>query len=465
MSARRPGALVSPVTEYTTSAEILDYDYYREHGEKLAVASVRRQLRARSMSPAYPRAANSPQLVNVGFRRNPIVRRCHDILIEHATLAEPVIENLDGTETENPVAERIRHLLRFPSGVDPLLRGGVGPVLWKRLFEHFILDLYNSGNGILEWVSDSGDPTQLRRIAPEKVFIVPFSESHEIGSAIDRYVVELDGMPFDVPPERVFHMRFSDPLDDYFGLPPLFSALKPLGLDNELMDFSKTTIENLGVPPYVLEFDLSEMEKIRMSLDPFHKTEDLEAIIEIRDRFANLQAGANRGKPAVAFGYKVRLLGMDMSKLNVSGLVTMSEARIYNVHGVPKILAGHSAQESDPTRANFRVSRVHFIQGTITSLLDRIGGEISPRLMSAFGPEAAGLRLRFDLSSIDVIREQKLKRGLEGGQVFMSGMSSRGVCQKLAGWPQEGAADEFAPVAQASEPDRMPGGESSEGTA
>jgi len=459
----RAGAAVaglpSPVKEYATGTEILSYDDLRER-RLLAARDVASQVRgSRHATPEYPKAN---QLTHVGFMSNPVVRRCFDILCEHVIQAKLLVENGDGTRATSPVADRIRHLLEFPSGVEHAVRGGIGPHNWDWTLWRYAQDAYNTGNGMLEWAPGVGtdDPVQLRRMAPETTFIQPYPERDPRGY-IEYYVITVGGIPYHVPPQNVLHMGFANPWSSFFGVPPLYSAIKPLGVDNELMNFTKTTLDNLGVPPYALEFNLKEIQDAGMSLNPYSVPEDRDGIEEVRDRFAALQNGPNRGKPAVAFGYKIKLLGMDMATLDAAGLVATSESRIYNVHGVPRALGGTSAHESDPKRQEIRVLRVHFLQGTVATLLQRIGGVIGPRIVSAFGPEAAGLRLRFDMSKIDVLREQFLRRGIEGAQVFRTGLHSRGTCLEMAGWPthglSEGQLSEFTPLEKAKDPATIPG--------
>ncbi len=465
-SAPRRKLAASPISEFSTRTEILDFDSLREYrlAHREVQSQIRGQVRARVTTPEELPLI-SPSAMNArGFLRNPVVRTCFNIITGNVDLVRTAVVDSEGREARGPAADRIRRFLEFPTGVREGVRGGIGPALWKKSLAKYLLDLLNGGNGMWEMVMASesptpgpltSDPVELRLMPVGKTLVQPLPESGATFGAIEYYVVTLDGMPFKVPPERVLHMGFWQPESDFLGIPPLFSALQPLALDNELMNFSNTTMKNLGVPPYILEYDLEELEKGGMALDPYHVPKDLASMIELRDKFTGLQGGENRGKPLMAFGFKVKLLGMDMSKLDVAGLITMSESRIYSVHGVPLILAGRSAMESDPTRANFKESRLHFLQSTISSLLARIADEIGPRIVSAFGPAARGLRIKFDLSGIDVIRDQRLTRNMQAGAVFNSGLYPRGTCQAMAGEPLEGTSEqleEFVPLREARAP-------------
>ncbi len=451
----------SPIIEIGTNAEILPYQALQERREALqdrrfdeARKTAERRLQPfQATSPQYP-PVSPGRISNEGFRKNAIVRRCVEMLCESVTMAKPIVENLNGSVATSAISDKIREFMAFPSGRERSgPRGSVGPFLWWDILHRLVQDLYTAGNGMLEWVDGVGtpDPVRIWRLPPDKVWIQPHEEWSE---KIRNYVLELDGVLFEIPRERVIHTRFWDPQSEYWGIPPLWSALRDLTSDNEQTDFTAVTIQNLGVPPAVIEYDQDFIE--RSGLDPHTTPSDAKSLMSLRDLFADMYGGRQRGKMAIGWGFKVKLIGLNMRDLDISSLVRISETRIAMVHGVPNTLLGRSTPESDRPGAATRQMKEVFFTGTITGLVNRIESIFSPRIVAAFDPLMRH-RIRFDLSGVDVIREMTLKRWREAGQVFQSGIASRATCQRAGGIPVHGTEDEFVPLKQATTPERLPG--------
>lgn len=448
--------LPSPVrhVELADKGELLQYDDLQELRFLKAKEAAGAQIGQFQQNQAqYPQASNPRHMAQIGFRRNSIVRACTDLLCRAATAAEVRVETSDGKPASDPMAAQIQRFLDYPSGIDMTgSRAHVGPITWGDLYWRFVQDLLGSGSGMLEWVDSTNDPApvQLWRMDPELTYIVPGKEQY-----IETYVVEVDGFPFKVPLERVVHMRFWDPLDPYFGIPPHYSALRDLVTDNRLTDFTSVTLQNLGVPPAAIEYDFKDMAAGNFTLDPHSNATDRESIVALRDQFADMYSGANRGKMAIAFGFKIKLLGMSMKDLEASSLVRVSESRIATAFGVPMVLLNRSSPEPDKPGAVYRQGMEQFYRDNVTSLVRRIEEVFSPRIVGAFDP-LMRYRIKFDLSGVDVLREQKLKRAREAGAVFQTSIVGRHTAQRLAGLELEGE-DEFAPLSTASEPLRLPG--------
>lgn len=447
----------SPVIATGTNVDILPYeDLQQIRFEAASRAAGSRLGRFDSTSPSYP-PTSSDRIANQGFRKNSIARGCQDLLARSALLAKISVENIDdGSRAVGRVPDAIREFMAFPSGREENgPRGSIGPLLWRDVYERLVLDLYNYGNGMLEWVDGemTEDPVQLWRLDPTRTYIVPHPER-----LIDHYVIDVDGVPVAIPVERVIHSRFWDPTSEFWGLPPLFSGLRNLTADNELTDFTQVTLQNLGVPPAIIEYDIKELREAGYSLDPHKNPADFKAMRAMRDRLWDMYGGQHRGKFGIAFGFKVRLLGLDMHKMDASGLTRVGESRIATCHGVPMVLLNRSSPEPDRPGASVRIQRELFFTDTVLGLVGRIEGILSPRIVAAFDRfSRIRYRIRFDMSGVDVLREQMLKRWREAAQVFQSGLADRVTCQEAAGIPLHGDPKEFVPLATSSLPDRMQG--------
>lgn len=420
------------------SESIQPYEALTARRIELAHGAVSSQISGlQSRQPRYPQVHTGRALVQRGFRINAIVRSCSDMIAKSAVMARPVVQNLDGTPATSPVAGKISNLFRWPSGTTfSGARGTTGPLNGNDLFYRLYQDLTTYGNAMWEWVDGVGnaDPVQLWRMDPLKTLIEP-----DPVRWIKRYVYEVDGERFTIPVDRVIHWRMWDPLDEFFGVPPLFSASRDLATDNEITNFSMTTIQNMGVPPLALQYNLKDIVDSGMPLDPSANPQLGVDIPELQNRWQSHYSGDQRGKPAVAWGFEIKLLGMDMSKLDVTGLQGVSLNRIAMVHGVPPALLGLSGTGSsgNPARAFYRQAREDFYTTTIKSFLQKVEDGLDARLVPAFDPTQS-VQVRLDDSHIDVLREEKLKRAREAGEVFVRNLAKRNTLQRMAGMPIEG---------------------------
>ncbi len=442
----------------TWTGKVQSYEALAEKRMELAHNAVSSQINGfLSTEPRFPQVNTGRQLAHQGFRINSVARACSDLIAKSAVMARPVVETLDGQPADTPEARAIANVLRWPSGKKLSgRRGTTGPLNTYDLFFRLYQDLFIYGNAMWEWVPgvNNTNPVQIWRMDPLHTLIEP-SKKH----FIKRYVFEVGTERFTIPVDRVMHWRMWDPIDPYFGVPPLFSALRDLATDNEITDFSKITIQNMGVPPLALEYNLKDIVESGLPLDPSADPQLGVDIPEIQARWQDHYAGDQRGKPAVAWGFAIKLLGMDMSKLDVTGLAAVHLNRIAMVHGVHPALLGMSGggDSGNPARAFYRQAREDFYTTTIGSVLQRVEDGLDARLVPAFDPTQS-LQIRLDISHIDVLREERLKRGREAGEIFVRNLADRHTCQRMAGWPQNGPNVFFHELEDSGGGDDSPGG-------
>lgn len=430
-----------PIREFSIRPRPGDPNAYEEYRRReQAVAAQVDQYQA---VPKYP-SANFESFARTGYRGNEVVRRAVDVICESATQADLELQDAEGrvVGADSPtahqeVAAQLRELFTWPSGPD--LRVVTGEQILWRLWQDWMI----CGNGFLEWVPSlgTGRPLQIWRMDPRRVAIEPHPEEW-----IARYWYRIGGQWWPIPRESVIHVSDYDLVDDYFGLPRLWSGRRTLAVDSEITDMFKVYVQNHGVPPVALQYPLGPIlehgESVQMS------REDRNEIIEA---WRQSQGGSRRGEPAIAWGFEIKLLGLDFEKLAVSKLLASSEARIAQVFGVPLMLLGRSGDLSDPTHTNFREAREHFVTTTIAALTKRLAAVLTSNLIPVYDPSLA-LRIALSLSKIDIVREARLRRAGEAAKVFASGLASRHTCQRLAGLPPEGE-DAYVPIGKPARPE------------
>ena len=92
----------------------------------------------------------------------------------------------------------------------------VSPVsTWGRMIYQTLFDLESAGNAYWELVggADGAEPTQLWRMRPEQVKVVP-DEKTVVGG----YVLNANGQEIKFDVAEVLHFSYPHPLDDYYGL-------------------------------------------------------------------------------------------------------------------------------------------------------------------------------------------------------------------------------------------------------
>ena len=402
--------------KYLRRFQIQQRDIMELEAARIPVAG--RLLSWQTQIPHYP-PANFRTMVTRGFRYNTVVRRCQGILTSNfcqATL--DVQEALTGQsllkrEATGPLADTAREIVGL------FRRGGrIKPVpsrTEKRLWTHFLQDVFTYGNALWEKVRGvgTGRVVELWRLHPQQV-AVEVSKNR----GVTRYLYNVGGKWWPIPLQNVVHWLFPDPDQDFFGLPPLFSALRDLETDNQLVDHLKITLQNLAVPTTVLEHEATLTE---------------EAAREAKRKFRRSFGGLRRGEPAVVGkGTKVNVIGLDMQKMRIGDLVATSEARLAMAHGVPLILLGRSGTQGDPTRANYAEAREHFWTDTMSPLLEEVAEQVTAFLIPEWdttGQLVAG----FNTSKVALLQEAKLRRLERASKAFRDGTVSRHVAQRTAG--------------------------------
>ncbi len=402
--------------------EIGSYDALQGAREAQASTASRldpMQTRVPQYPPVSPRS-----MFNLGYRRNEVVRRCYDLIIESVMRARPELQDARGNTKRGRLAAEFDKLMRSPAGDDSDLTGSDVQV-------RFWLDVLGTGNGMLEKVPGrlTRHPVQLWRMDPWRTVIEPDEKTR-----IRRYLYRLGGQWFEIPRERVIHFRPDwDPISDFWGLPRLFSAFRSLAADSDLVDMMKITLQNIGVPPVVLQYPLSGILEGMKSGGPLSMTPDKEMITEVQRIWQERHGGSNRGKAGVAWGFEVKTVGLDFQKLAIGALVATTERRILMVHGVNPLLVGQSGTEQQRGH-NFGQAKEFFYETTIGGFLDKLDATMSSRLAPDFGAERYFSRM----DHVPAFRDAKLRRGGEAAEIFKSGILRRHACQQLIGEPADG---------------------------
>lgn len=235
--------------------------------------------------------------------------------------------------------------------------------------------------------STTGVPLELWLLRPDRVRIVPSRSDY-----IQRYEYDAgNGQIVPLPVEDVIHFRTRNPINEWYGQPPLMAAAGRIDIDNYMKDLVKTAFQRRGVPAAVL----ASKNKL---------PDDLKK--EIKDRLAGFAGPAGWHGTLVLDQTEATYTPITMN-FGASGLVipeldAISEARIAMVFQVPLGLVGAKLGMNSSSYANRKSDRESFWDETLSPLYKSLQGPINLRLTPNF-PDVR--EVAFDLSDVRALQE------------------------------------------------------------
>lgn len=243
--------------------------------------------------------------------------------------------------------------------------------------------------------SGSAKPVEMWIMRPDRVSVVPDSSKY-----ISHYLYDVGmGEPVVLPVSDVLHFKTRNPLNDFYGMPPLMAASGRVDIDNFMKDFVKTYFERAGVPGGLLNVEGSMGEDMKR---------------ELKSRYSSEYGGKKGWHGLMVIDQKKASFTPMTANLGPSGLVIpeldeISEARILMCFGVPPELIGARVGMQNSSYAQKRSARESFWDETLAPLYKEMAGPVNLRLVPAFyGERRLGRRLpkvAFDLSDVRALQE------------------------------------------------------------
>ncbi|HEX7993161.1 MAG TPA: phage portal protein [Streptosporangiaceae bacterium] len=329
----------------------------------------------------YPDASYTSS-AQQGYGRNELVYACIRERAENlpqSTLR--VYPSVHGEPLEN---HRLRQLIANPNPM-------------QGEFEFFELSVtYLDLAGNCYWLIQRGRdglPAELWPLRPDLVRIFPSSaRTWNYGYVLDPSApaVRQDIIP--IARQDIIHVKYPNPLDQYFGQPPLRPAARATSLDNAATHFVDTLLRNYAVPGVVIK----TVEATTAA-----------AAGVLKERWRHAFGGSRKGEPAVLQqGMDVQPLGMNLRDLEFPDLRAFSESRICAALDVPPILVGAKVGLDRSTFTNYGEARKQLWEEAIFSLQRRFGDPITSQLLPEFsGVGRQRVMLRWDNSDVVALRE------------------------------------------------------------
>lgn len=349
-----------------------------------------------------------------GYRSNALIASCIWEIVTSA--AEPVLEagrrGGDGNVQPLSDSDALVRLLKTPNPEQSQFE----------LLEELLTHQQVAGAFYLHKVRDRyGVPVQLWALRPDRIKPIPAAAG---GLAGWQYSV---GMRKDtLPVEDVVQVKLHpDPLEDFYGLGPIAVLSRWGDLDNQAADYLRTFFLNNGVPPAILKFktkvDPTERARVKGLWKQEHEGAKGWHSVSVLDADAEFQP-----------------TGSTPDKLRMDAITDQSETRICMAFGVPAILVGANIGLKRSTFANYREAKQSLWDETLSPLYRRNGDALTRGVATEFGE---GLVIRFNLSTVQALQENRDKQREFALQAWDSGLATLDQALTLAGLPLVGGEE------------------------
>lgn len=307
-----------------------------------------------------------------GFQKNVIAFRAIS-LISRGIASIPMSLKTLSLDNNEKLRYELNNLLNRPNQFQS--RGS--------FFEHLVNYLLISGNAFIH----CGEIRQFTCLRTDRVQIISNAEK----TAVDFYAYNVDSSQFRIEKEDLLHLKFFNPLNDWYGLSPLQIASRAIDQHNAMSNHNLAILQNGGRPSGCLMIktgseNLTEEQREQLRSD-------------VRDAYAGT---LNAGKIMVLEGdFEWKEMGLSPKDLDFSAGKDLTTREIAQAFGVPPVLVG---LRGDSGFANYREARLHLWEDTILPLAEVIRLEISNWMSQKFGME---VEIVFDLDSVHALTARR----------------------------------------------------------
>lgn len=261
---------------------------------------------------------------------------------------------------------------------------------------------------------------ELYVLNPQYVGIIPDPKTK-----IKLYRYYINGQSVDYKPEEIIHIKYANPSDPYFGLPPLAPAADVLTFEKNRLSFANQYFINGAIPVGVVETEQVLGESVLKS---------------IRGDWVKIHQGvANSHKVGILQGgLKYRPITSPIKELDFPGLKKMSKDDILAIYKVPESILG----SQDGTGASEGKSAITaFWRSCVIPRLKRIESAINRGLsVDVFGQ--GSFVFEFDLSDVVALQDTKTDTASYLSSMVSSSIMTLNEARAAVGLPA--LPDDFA---------------------
>ena len=314
------------------------------------------------------------RLADEGYRLNPVVHKCVR-LVAGATARLPWIVCRRAVPMD---AHPLLSLLSQPAP------GQSGQAMREALFGHLLI----AGNAYLEAVAGQTGPVRgLHVLRPDRLKVIPSASG-----SISAWVMNVGGREHrfgarDLQGRSpILHLKMFNPLNDWYGMPPLEAAARAVDQHNEASAWNKALLQNMGRPSGALLVK----GDTALSDDQFAR---LKSALETQ-----YQSPENAGRPLLLEGgFEWQEMGLNARDLDWLRGKDMSAREIALVYQVPAQLIGIPDAQ---TYSNNREARLALYEDAVLPLADLFAESLTNWLAPFYGGD---IRLSYDKDRIDAL--------------------------------------------------------------
>lgn len=166
---------------------------------------------------------------------------------------------------------------------------------------------------------------ELYNLNPKYVAIIPDGKTKVKG-----YRFYISGKYLDFDPEEIIHIKYNNPNDPYYGLPPLAVAANVLTFEKNRMAFANNYFINGAIPVGVLETEQVLGEVV---------------LKKLRGEWTNIHGGVGKSHKVgiLQGGLKYKPITSPLKDLDFPGLKKLSKDDILSIYKVPESILGSQA--------------------------------------------------------------------------------------------------------------------------
>jgi len=336
-----------------------------------------------------------------GYLRNSTVFRCINLIAQGSSAIPWILYKENNGEVEE-VDEHPAN--KFLDKANPKQS-------FNKFIEVLISHLFLSGNAyILAVGPEKKPPTELYLLRPDCV-----SLKIERGEVVE-YNYSSQAGNFIYPPERILHLKFFSPLDDYLGASPISPLALFVDHKNEGMKWNLSLLLRGARPSGALISQQSLTDDQR---------KHLQAII---NEYSGPEGAGRILLLTGAFDWKE--IGLSNKDLDWLQAIKLDTREIALTLGVPPQLIGDS---ENLTYSNYQEARRSLYQETILPLMKYIVSEFNYWLLGSLYKDDT-LYFEMDLDEIEALRENRKDLWEQGINGFKAGVLTINEARELLGY-------------------------------
>ena len=267
--------------------------------------------------------------------------------------------------------------------------------LWRAT--EIYLSLWGSSFWALE--KDDAGGWEIWPLRPDRVTVLPDSRQYVRG-----FVYQGRNGPVPYAADEVVWIRYFNPLEEFAGLSPMAPVRMAVDMGKEALRFNRNFLRNSAQPNFVL---LTNETMSDNEIEEFYNRWE-----------ARYRGPGNAHRPAIAsFVRDIKTLGFSHKDMDFIQGLRWSLEEVSRTFGVPKPLLGDLERA---TFSNVNAAERMFWRNTILPetefLQEQINGMLLPRL------GYTDLEVRFDTSSIEILREDENSRVNRESQMLDRGV-------------------------------------------